>query len=208
MIVVDDGSPRPVELASVEVLRQPTTTGPGAARNAGAGLVTAPLIAFVDAGLALPAGCLERLAGSFADEHVVAAAPRIRSAPAPGLLGVVEHQLSSLAWGTRQATCVRARACPTCRVRCSWFAPPRSRPRAGSPSNCTSVKTSTSSGASRAPRRRPLRRGVVALHPPRRSLRAALRRRFDYGTSDDELHARHPGQVRHLVLSPWFVLPG
>jgi glycosyltransferase involved in cell wall biosynthesis len=52
VIVVDDGSPEPVELASdgrLKILRLQQNKGPGAARNAGARLASGAWLAFLDA---------------------------------------------------------------------------------------------------------------------------------------------------------------
>lgn len=76
-IVVDDGSTPPIVGAT---LRLPTNQGPAAARNAGARLTGAPVIAFVDADVEIPAepaAFIAPLLAHFRDPRVALVAPRI-----------------------------------------------------------------------------------------------------------------------------------
>ncbi len=57
--------------------RWPPTQGPAAARNAGLGQVTTPLVAFVDSDCVPDPDWLEPLLGHFDDPMVAAVAPRI-----------------------------------------------------------------------------------------------------------------------------------
>ncbi len=81
ILVVDDGSPRPVQASSegglseappVRILRQPNA-GPARARNAGAAVATGDILVFVDADIVVPPDTFERLAQGFAAEPDAAA---------------------------------------------------------------------------------------------------------------------------------------
>ncbi len=207
VVVVDDGSPTPVHAPRARVLREDASRGPGAARNRGAALATTELVAFVDADVVLPAGWLDRLTGHFDDPRVVAVAPRIASGPAPGLVGVLEQGLSALDLGgvagdVRAGTRLAYVPSTVLLVRRDLLA------AAGGFDEALHVGEDVDlvwrllcSGVIRYDPE------VVVRHGARRSLRAALRRRRDYGTSAGALDGRHPGQVRHLVVSPWSGLP-
>lgn len=207
VVLVDDGSPQPLCVPGVEVVRHARTAGPAAARNTGAALVTTPVVAFVDDGITLPPGALERLAGHFVDERVVAVAPRIASDPAPGLAGVLEQQLSSLDLG-RVAGEVRPGQ------RLSYVPSAVLLVRRSAFEQVGGFDESLRVGEDVDLVWRLSRSGVVRYdpdvvvrHAARPTLAAVLRRRADYGSSAAPLDQRHPGRVRHLVLSPWFALP-
>ena len=204
VVVVDDGSAPPLAGASV---RHEISRGPASARNAGAARARTDLLAFVDTGVRLPAGALERLTGHFADPRVVAVAPRIVSEPATGLIGVLEQQLCALDLGDRAAEVQPG------------------GPVSYVPSTLLVVRRETFHAAGgfdedlhvgedvdlvwRLSEHGVVRYDpeVVVRHTPRSSLRDALRRRYDYGTSAGPLDRRHPGQLRHLRLSAVTLLP-
>jgi mycofactocin system glycosyltransferase len=202
-VVVDDGSDPPLALAGVEVVRRAVPGGPAAARNDGAARATTPLVAFLDGDIRLPDGWLHRLSGHFADEHVVAVAPRIRSTPAPGLVGVLEEQLAALDMGAAggevgRGTCLSYVPSAVLLVRREVFTDVGGfdeQLRVGE--DVDLVWRLAGFGAVRYDP------AVQVRHRARTTLLSALRRRGDYGTSAAGLDVRHPGQVRHLVLSPW-----
>ena len=106
LIVVDDGSidtsVGDVALAhGATLLRHPANRGPAAARNTGLHHAGAPLVAFIDADCTVNAGWLEPLVAHFDDPRVAAAAPRVRAAGGPGLLGRYQHAHSALDMGPR-----------------------------------------------------------------------------------------------------------
>lgn len=181
--------------------------GPAATRNLGAAQATTALIAFVDTGVALPVGALERLTGHFADDRVVAVAPRVVSEEAPGAVGVLEQQLCALDLGgtaaeVRPGGLVSYVPSTVLVVRRETFV------RAGGFDESLRVGEDvdlvwrlTERGVVRYDPE------VVARHAPRTSLRAALRRRRDYGASAGPLDVRHPGRLRHLRLSGRAALP-
>ena len=204
VVVVDDGSEPPLPGADV---RHDVSCGPAAARNAGAALATTDLIAFVDTGVELPAGGLERLTGFFADERVVAVAPRVVSQPATGLVGVLEQQLCALDVGptaaeVRPAGEVSYVPSTALLVRRDTFvAAGGFDPALNVGEDVDLVWRLRNHGVVRYDPE------VVVRHSPRTSLRSALRRRSDYGGSAGPLDARHPGLLRHLRGSPRSLLP-
>lgn len=89
IVVVDDGSPHPVEASGVKVLRQ-ANAGPAAARNRGFAEVDPSVthVVFVDADIVVPADTFARLAQGFADTPDAAAiwGTVTSSHPHPGLV--------------------------------------------------------------------------------------------------------------------------
>jgi mycofactocin system glycosyltransferase len=77
VVVVDDGSTRPVELVGVDVVRHPVAQGPAAARNAGLRAVRTPFVAFLDSDCVPSPGWLGRLRSQFDDPRLAVVAPRI-----------------------------------------------------------------------------------------------------------------------------------
>ncbi len=110
VIVVDDGSDRPVPIprtggrCRVTVLRRERRHGAAAARNAGLRAATTEFVAFVDSDMVPRAGWLEVMLGHFSDPEVALVAPRIVSRePAVTVLGRYEQTRSSLDRGRREA---------------------------------------------------------------------------------------------------------
>lgn len=209
VVVVDDGSPRPLpaQLPGVRVLRRTASEGPAAARNAGAREAGTPLVAFVDTDVELPEDALDRLTGHFADPLVVAVAPRVVSRPARGWTGVLEQQLCALDLGTRSGLVGRRHAIPyvpstVLVVRRTTFLDVGGfdeAMRVGE--DVDLVWRLTAHGQVRYDA------GVVVRHGPRRGVLHGLRRRAAYGASAAPLDARHPGQLRHLQVSVWSAVP-
>jgi mycofactocin system glycosyltransferase len=110
VIVVDDGSDRPVPIprtgghCRVTVLRHDRRHGPAAARNAGLRAATTEFVAFVDSDMVPRAGWLEVMLGHFSDPEVALVAPRIvPREQASTVLGRYEQTRSSLDRGRREA---------------------------------------------------------------------------------------------------------
>jgi mycofactocin system glycosyltransferase len=85
VVVVDDGSERPVEGLpgrGGRVVRRATNGGPAAARNTGLAAVSTPVVAFVDADCVPGDGWLDALLPHLADPCVAAVAPRVVSGTA------------------------------------------------------------------------------------------------------------------------------
>ena len=210
IVVVDDGSARPVTLEpdgliDALVIRMERTGGPAAARNAGWRTTDSEIVVFLDADCIPVDGWLEILLRHFADPEVAAVAPRILSDESPGsTLAVYESTRSSLDLGKREAA-----------VR------PRSRvPYV--PTACLAVRRRAliESGGFNEELRfgedvdlvwRLHRAGwtvrydpsASVAHPPRSSIPGWLRQRFDYGRSAASLAELHGRDVAPLDISPW-----
>ncbi len=106
-LVVDDGSRDPAAITTVcarhgaSVLRQATSGGPAAARNAALPWIDSELIGFLDSDCVAPADWVARLSGYFEDPHVAAVAPRVRSIVGPGFVGRYAAARSPLDMGER-----------------------------------------------------------------------------------------------------------
>lgn len=110
VVVVDDGSDRPVRIpptggrCRVTVLRHDRRHGPAAARNAGLRAATTEFVALLDSNVVPRAGWLEVMLGHFSDPEVALVAPRIVARErAATVLGRYEQARSSLDRGRREA---------------------------------------------------------------------------------------------------------
>jgi len=101
IVVVDDGSRSRVRIdrPGVTVLRHDATQGPAAARMTGLAAVDSALVLFLDADVEIDGADVAALAGHFADPDVAAVAPRVASAPGPGLRDRYEEDFSPLDLG-------------------------------------------------------------------------------------------------------------
>ncbi|MCW3025453.1 MAG: mftF [Solirubrobacterales bacterium] len=230
-IVVDDGSLDAAAVAALaarhgaKLIRRPLPGGPAAARNDALAKLSTELVAFLDSDCVPPEDWLRALVGHFDDATVAAVAPRVRPAggagqnvvgwsgldqegPLPresrgrsGALGRYLRSRSPLDMGAREAPV---------------------RP-GGSLTYVPSAALLVRRGALEAGFDEDLRYGedvdvVWRLHdagwrvrydpavevshdePP--TLRAALARRFRYGTAAGALSARHPGCLNAATLPP------
>ncbi|MEY2966991.1 MAG: hypothetical protein RLY50_1041 [Actinomycetota bacterium] len=195
VVVVDDGSPRPVEVDGVTIIRRESPAGPGPARNAGLEQVNTEFVAFVDADTHVSPDDIRRLAGHLADPRVALVAPRI--APADNSrLSWYDSGASPLDLGDSPALVrpfSRVSYVPSAVVACRV-------------SDVRSVGCFDDSmrwgedvdlvwrlnDAGRWCRYDPT---VVARHDVRATLRALLEQRFRYGSSAGPLAARHRGTV-------------
>ncbi|BBX98198.1 mycofactocin biosynthesis glycosyltransferase MftF [Mycobacterium lacus] len=111
VIVVDDGSVRPIEPdaftgahCDIEVLRHPRSKGPAAARNTGLAACTTDFVAFLDSDVAPRRGWLEALLGHFCDPTVALVAPRVIGlSQGENVVARYEAMRSSLDLGRREA---------------------------------------------------------------------------------------------------------
>ncbi|MFC9996217.1 mycofactocin biosynthesis glycosyltransferase MftF [Nocardia sp. NPDC127526] len=111
VIVVDDGSDRPVRVPAsrgtrcrVTVLRRDRRHGPAAARNFGLRAAATEFVAFLDPDVVPRTGWLEVMLGHFSDPKVALVAPRILAAdPDSTLLARYEHTRGSLHRGRRES---------------------------------------------------------------------------------------------------------
>lgn len=212
VIVVDDGSPQPLQDALVRdaltVLRHASPQGPAAARNAGAAAAGTTWIAFVDADVDPEPGWLARLlAVARADAEVVAVGPRIRSRASHGLGGLVEQYAGGLDLGAVAADV--APGGPVGYLPTALLLVDRSAfERAGGFDEQMRVAEDVDLvwrlGAEGVIRYVP---SVVAWHEPRATLGEVLRRRQFYGSGAALLEVRHPGVVRHADVSVFSFVP-
>lgn len=193
LIVVDDASPRPVELAGARVIRHDTNKGPGPSRNTGLRQVRTPLVAFADSDTSVTAAQVTALASLMHDPTVALVAPRVRTPDEGTLTGEYDAWRSPLDLGDQPAV-IR----PMSRV-----------PYVPSAVLVARVETLRGVGAFDESIRigedvdlvwRLVGNGVLCLYAPsvecehraRPTVRALLRQRFTYGTSAAMLERKHP----------------
>ncbi len=213
VVVSDDGSTDPGEVESVAarhdavLVARPTSSGPGAARNAGLGEVATDFVAFVDADTTITPDAITALLSHLGDPSVAAAAPRVRSRlDRPGLLAAYESVHSPLDLGAEPspvgpdrrvryvpaaALVVRtaeARAIGGFDVRLRW---------GEDVDFCWRL-----AAAGHTIRYEP---AVVAWHRPRSSWSAWFEQRRRYGASAIELADRHGRVMAPARCSLWSV---
>ncbi|UFS93901.1 mycofactocin biosynthesis glycosyltransferase MftF [Nocardia huaxiensis] len=109
VIVVDDGSDRPVRVPQarrcrVTVLRRDRRLGPAAARNFGLRAAATEFVAFLDPDVVPRTGWLEVMLGHFSDPKVALVAPRILAMdPDSTVLARYEHTRGALHRGRRES---------------------------------------------------------------------------------------------------------
>jgi mycofactocin glycosyltransferase len=221
VIVVDDGSKRPLTVAKlstsvdpsdslVRLIRRAEAGGPGTARNDGAGEVATAVIAFVDAGVEVSVEDLRRLSTAFDDPGTLATAPRIVSSTegssvqrTRSAIERYEQTRSPLDLGTTPAMVGPGR-------RVSYV-----------PSACLLVRTSSfreldgfdeglryGEDVDLVWRLSALGRvhfdpSVEVHHPPRGSLSEFVRQRVGYGSAAGPLAVRHGSAVAPVHTSTW-----
>jgi mycofactocin system glycosyltransferase len=211
VIVVDDGSrDRAAVDAAVrgraELVRLDRSVGPGGARDVGWRRLDVPLIAFSDAGCHPDGGWVDRLLGHFADPSVAAVAPRIASAPRPGLPALLrryEVARPTLDRGARQASVRPGGAVPF--VPATFLLVRRQalaeiggfdgQLRFGEDVDLVWRLLDAGHVVRYDP-------GVVVTHPTRTSAAEWLRQRYRYGTSAGRLGRKHPAALAPIGASP------
>jgi mycofactocin system glycosyltransferase len=213
-VVVDDGSAQPLREASI---RHHTSRGPAAARNSGWRRAGTDLVAFLDSDIVPEPGWLDTVLPLFDDPRVAAVAPRVRSRTdsgpdefaMPTAESVVRYEAkrSSLDMGRYPAVVrpmSRVAYVPTATLIARRDALTQiggfdERLRFGEDVDLVWRLAD----AGHLVRYQP---SAVTLHTPRRSVRAWLRQRFDYGTSAAPLAIRHPERLTCARLSPLHAL--
>ena len=208
VIVVDDATPAPDQLAAVcskngaDYVRLVANSGPGAARNFGARKSNSEFIAFVDSDVVVEPGWLDALLAHFDDYRVAAVAPRIRANDdAHSLLSRYETVGSALDMGPDPALVrpgARIGYVPSAvlAVRREEFLRHRFDEQLRVGEDVDLVWRLVAAG--RQVRYEP--RSVVR-HEVRGSLHEWARRRMDYGTSAAELDRRHPEFLAPVRIS-------
>ena len=161
-------------------------------------------MAFLDSGTLPREGWLEPLLAHFGDPRLAAIAPRVRVPAGRSALARYEEARSPLDLGRTRASSAGA----TCGLRAGGRAggPPRRAPH---------LRRGLRFGEDVDLMWRPAAAGwtvryepaSVVEHPHRATLAAWLRQRAAYGSSAGPLAARHPGQMRHVVVPPDALLP-
>lgn len=211
VIVVDDGStdPQAVRRAAggdARVLRNDRPTGPGGARQRGWLAADSPVVAFVDAGIEVPAGWLAPLLAHLGDDTVGAVAPRVTGAPgrAPAWLADYERVRSPLDLGpvpgpVRAGGRVPYVPTATLVVRRAALASVDgfdARLRFGEDVDLVWRLVAAGWRVRYEP-------AVEVRHPSRPSLARWVEQRVRYGSSAAPLTRRHPGSVAPLRISGW-----
>jgi mycofactocin glycosyltransferase len=205
VIVVDDGSPRPVDpIDGADVVRRPHNGGPGAARQDGWTLATTPLVAFVDDDTSLTEGWLQDLLAHFDDPSVGLVAPRVRSTPDAGSLATYERGRSPLDLGPAPG---RIRA----GTRISYVPAAVLVVRRAALESVGGFDPTLRYGEDVDLVWRLDEHGwrcryepaVVVGHAPRAGLRDWLRQRSQYGSSAAPLALRHPGALAPVRMNGW-----
>lgn len=208
VVVVDDGSAEPSEVAAVaagaRLLRHERSRGPAAARNAGLRAAGTELVAFLDSDCVPVPGWLERLAGHLADPRVALVAPRITALPAPAQRWVARYEAMSSALDMGPSA---ARVAPLTLVSYVPSAALLARRTALGAGFDESMQVAEDvdlvwrlAGAGWRVRYEP---AAQVAHDHRVELGNWLRRRAFYGTGAALLAARHGPAVAPVVISPW-----
>jgi mycofactocin glycosyltransferase len=205
LIVVDDASPGTVLVpVGAKVIRRSTNGGPSAARATGLEQVTTTLVAFVDTDVSAPANWLDGLLGHFADETVVAVAPRVQCAPGDSTVARYESTRSPLDLG---AAAARVRA----RTRVSYVPTAAFVARTSAVRAVGGFDTNLRTGEDvdlvwrldEQGGRVRYEPSVVVEHAPRRTLVDFVKQRRGYGRSAAPLAQRHAGALAPVGVSGW-----
>ena len=214
VLVVDDGSLRPAEVARVaadhgaRLIALPVNGGPAAARNAGLRQTHTPYVAFVDSDVVLDDsdrdGAFDTLLRHLVDPDVALVAPAVRGlrAQRESWLERYEDARSSLDLGPDAAT-VRPR------TRVSWVSSTCLVGRVDAlgegfdPDLRVGEDVDLVWRLVDAGHRVTYDPAAVVRHEHRSRFVPWLRRKFDYGTGAYGLGVRHPRDIAPVVLPPW-----
>jgi mycofactocin system glycosyltransferase len=203
-VVVDDrstdDSAARARAAGATVVANAEEAGPGGARNTGWRLAATEFVAFIDADCQVEGDWARPLAGLLAaDPELALVAPRVRGIPGTRTLARWERDHSALDMGAggglvgpgRSVAFVPSAALVARRsalVELDGFA---AELRFGEDVDLCWRAVAAGHRVRYTPE-------VCVHHPPRRTLTARVRQRFEYGTSAAELERRHPGAAAPL----------
>ncbi|MGB0875773.1 MAG: mycofactocin biosynthesis glycosyltransferase MftF [Mycobacterium sp.] len=212
VVIVDDGSVTPVQASDfenmpcdIQILRQPRSKGPAAARNAGLRACETDFVAFLDSDVVPRRGWLEALLGHFCDPAVALVAPRIVALdPSDSVVARYEAVRSSLDLGLREAPVVpfgTVSYVPSAAIIC----------RRRTLLEVGGFDESLESGEdvdlcwrlSEAGARLRYEPIAEVAHDHRTDLRKWFDRKRFYGRAAAPLAIRHPGKTAPLVISGW-----
>lgn len=209
VIVVDDGSERPIVAPSdqVTLLRQDRAGGPGAARQRGLEATEAEVVLFLDAGVTIAPDDARGLLDAFVDPAVVAAAPRVRSEPVEHLVGRYDLARSPLDLGTVESLVGPGRQVPYVPTACLAVRASAVRDVGGFDPGLRygeDVDLVWRLGRIGTVRYLP---GLTAVHRPRATMAALVAQRHHYGSSAAPLATRHGHDaLTPCRVSPWTAL--
>ncbi len=208
VIVVDDGSSD----ASAAVARHAGATvlpsggigrGPAAARNRGAEAATGDILAFIDSDCTAASAWLTELVDAFADPQVVAVGGLVEGMYRATALDRYEAAMSSLSLGKQERSGQGGTDTfylPSCNllVRRTAFA------RAGAfrPGMHVGEDVDLTWRLRDGGGRIVYRPQGRVWHAHRNALRAFLKRRFQYGTSEGMLQSLHPQRRKRMAFPP------
>lgn len=210
VIVVDDGSRDGAAVRDVcnrhgaTCLRLPRGRGPSAARNAALGEVGTDVVAFVDSDVLVPEGWLQTLLHHFSDPAVGAVAPRVTptcvAVTQPALAAFLEARCP-LDMGLHPGVVGVGRAVAyvptaTLLVRRSVGMLFDEALTVGEDVDLVWRLGHAGWVVRYVPE-------VAVRHQEPATWRGSLARRFRYGQSVAPLSRRHPGDLPHVVVSPW-----
>lgn len=193
IIIVDDASPRPIDIEGVRLIRHDTNKGPATTRNTGISVVTSKFVACVDTDVMVTTQQITTLAAYLTDSQTGAVAPRITCVNDGTFIGEFESHHSPLDLGS-----VPALVRPMSRV--SYL------PATVLVCDVESLRAvggfdgSIRMGEDVDLVWRLIENGIACRYVPsiecphrtRQSMRKMLKQRYDYGTSAALLDARHP----------------
>jgi mycofactocin system glycosyltransferase len=210
IVVVDDGSPKPLEaIPRARIVRNDPALGPAAARNTALREVRTEFVLFVDHDITCPTSTdsspgWSSLLFHMRDPLTAIVAPRVMSKPGTTTLERYEVDNSPLDMGSQPA-----RVAPGSRL--SYVPSAALLIRLQSFRDLDGFDETLRYGedvdlvwraheAGLVCRYEP---SVVLLHDPRPNWSSLLRQRFHYGTAAAHLEARHPGATRPLRMNSW-----
>lgn len=200
-VIVDDASEPPITNSTI---RLNANQGPAAARNAGLGLVSTPLVAFVDTGIELPDGWLDALLPHFSDARVALVAPRVATRAGTSLLSRYECTDSPLDLGfepARVRSGTRVSYVPSAVVVCRTDAIRSiggfdATLRFGEDVDLVWRLDANGWRCRYEPE-------SIVFHSPRDSWRGWVEQRINYGSSAAPLSRRHHGALAPLHVNRW-----
>jgi len=209
VLVVDDGSTGPLQRLGPEVtvLRRDRAGGPGVARQHGLEASTGELVVFLDAGVILTQRAAEGLLAAFEDPAVVAAAPRVLSAPGDDLVARYDQRRSPLDLGPTESLVGHGRLVTYVPTACLVVRSDAVRRIGGfDPDLRYGEDVDLVWRLSKLGNVRYLP-DVTAWHRPRATVAAMLAQRRGYGSSAASLATRHGADaLAPCRVSPWTAL--
>jgi mycofactocin system glycosyltransferase len=210
VVVVDDGSVHPgavreaAAACHAEVIRHDRARGPAAARNAGLGAATTPLVAFLDSDCVPRPGWLSRLRPHLADPHLALVAPRIvpLAGARSGWPAKYEAVAGALDMGSRPAA-VRPFAAVSYLPSAALLARRAALGDGFDEAMPVAEDVDLVWRLAAAGWRIRYEPAAEVAHEHPATTAAWLRRRAFYGTGAALLAARHGDAVAPVIVSPW-----